>query len=108
MEGDHNMSGADTLETEGLMLESMLMSDMRVGCKAEGHIITISMVGVKGGEAVCSVRPRSHKAGKAKRFRGETGKVIKGMGRNSLREFRYEGRGRWSHIPGIGCSIGRV
>ena len=90
------------------MLESMLVSHMRVGCKAEGRIITIGTVGVKGGEAVCSVRPRSHKAGKAKRFRGETGKVIKGMGRNSLREFRYEGRGRWSCIPGIGCSVSSI
>jgi hypothetical protein len=61
---------------------------------------------VKGGEAVCIIRPSSHKASKANRFRGKTWKDIKGMSRNNTREFRYKGRGRWGHIPSLMCGIG--
>jgi hypothetical protein len=96
----------DTFKAEGLMLESMLMSYMRVGYKAEGCIVSIDVIRVKEGEVVCIVRPRSHKASKANGFRGKVGKVIKRVGRNSLREVRYEGRGRWGCISGIGCRIG--
>ena len=102
------INGADTLEAEGLMLESMLMSYVRLGCKVEGCIVTISAVGVERGEAVCSVRPRSHKAGKAKGFGGKIGKVIKGVGRNNVREVRHEGRRRQGHISGIRCGISSI
>ena len=50
------MSGADTLKAEGLMLESMLMSYVRMGCKAKGCIISIGTIGTKGGKIVYSVR----------------------------------------------------
>jgi hypothetical protein len=102
------VSGADALEAKDLMLETMHMSHVRTGCKVECCIIIISMVRAKRGEVVCTVRPRSHKASKAKGFGGETGEVIKRMGRNSLRELRYKGRRRQGHIPGIRCSVSSV
>jgi hypothetical protein len=86
----------------------MLIGYIGMGHKAKGCLISIDMVGAKGSEAICSVRPRLHEAGNAEGFRGEMRKVIKGVGRHDVRELRYKGRGRRDHIPGIGCSIGRV
>jgi hypothetical protein len=99
------VSGADMLEAEGLMLKGMFVGYVGTGCKVKGHIITINTVRVKGGEAVYSIRPGPHKAGEAKGFRNKMGKTIKGVGRNDVRELRYKGRGRWDHIPGVGCSV---
>jgi hypothetical protein len=73
------------------MFKSVHMSHMRVSCKAKRHILTISPVRTKRGEVVGYIRPRSHKAYKAEGFRGKTGKVIKGIGGNSIRELRDEG-----------------
>jgi hypothetical protein len=63
------------------------------------------MMWMKGGEIVCIIRPRSHKATKAKGLRGNTWKNIKGVGWNDIRELRDDSRGRWGHIPGIGGRI---
>ena len=65
-------------------------------------------MGAKGGEAMCIVGPSLHKAGKAKRFGGKIGKVIKRMGRDSLREFRYKGRRRWVSILDIRCEVSSI
>jgi hypothetical protein len=63
---------------------------------------------VKRDEAMRIVGPRSHKATKGQRFRGNTWEDIKGVGQNNIGELRNNGRGRWGHIPGIrgGVSIG--
>jgi len=103
------MGGADALKTEGLMLESMHMGHMRAGCQAELPIISICTIWTKGGKVVCIIRPRSHKASKAKGLRDNVWKNIKGMGWNNIRELRDDGRGRWRRIPGIrgGISVRR-
>jgi len=74
------------LKTEGLMLESMGVGYVGTGCEVEGCVITIDMVGVKGGKAICGIGLRPHKAGEAKGFRGEIGNIIKGVGRDNVRE----------------------
>jgi hypothetical protein len=88
------MGGADALITESLMLESMCMGYMGVGCQAELPIVSICMMRMKGGEAVCIIRPRSHKASKAKGFRGNMWEIIEGVGWNDIRELRDNGRRR--------------
>jgi hypothetical protein len=82
------------------------VSHVRPSHQAKLPIVSVSPIGVKGGEAMCIIRPSLHKASKANRFRGETQKDIKGVSRNNTREFRYEGRGRWGHIPSLGHRIG--
>jgi hypothetical protein len=53
---------ADTLKTEGLVLQGVCVSHMRVGCKMELSIISIHVVWIEEGEVVCIVGPGSHKA----------------------------------------------
>jgi len=67
----------------------MFIDYMGMGYEAKGCVVSIDTVGAKGGKVICSIRPRLHKAGKAKRFRGKMRKVIKGIGRNDIREVRY-------------------
>jgi hypothetical protein len=86
----------------------MYIGYVGTGYKAKGCIISIDTVEAEGGEVVCSVRPRLYKAGEAKRFRGETEKVIKEMGRNDIRELRYKGRRRWGCIPDIRCGVSSI
>jgi hypothetical protein len=74
------MGGADVLKTEGLVLKSMRMGHMGVGCQAELPIVSICTMRMKGGEVVYIIRPRSHKASKAKGGRGNTWENIKGVG----------------------------
>jgi hypothetical protein len=83
------MGGADTLKTEGLMLESMCMGHMGVGCQVKLLIVSICMVWAKGGKVMCIIGPRSHKALKAERFRGNAWKNIKQMGWNNIRKLRH-------------------
>jgi hypothetical protein len=90
------------------MLQSMFIGYVEMGCEAKGCFISIDMIGAEGSEAVCSVRPRLHKAGEAKRFRGEMRKVIKGVGRNNVRELRYKGRRRWDCVPHIRCGVSSI
>jgi hypothetical protein len=99
------MGGTDVLKTEGLVLKSMCMGHMGMGCQAELPIISICMMWMEKGETMCIIWPRSHKASKAKGLRGNMWKDVKGVGWNDIREFRDNGRGRWRHIPSIG---GRV
>jgi hypothetical protein len=56
------MGRADTLKTEGLMLQGMCMSHVRVGCEAELPYVSIGLVGTEIGKMMAIVRPRSHKA----------------------------------------------
>jgi len=99
------MGRADMLKTEGLVLKSMCMGHMGAGCQAELPIVSICMMWMKGGEMVCIIRPRSHKATKVKGLRGNTWKNIKGVGWNDIRELRDDSRGRWGRIPSIGGEI---
>ena len=99
------VGGADTLKIEGLVLESVPMGHMGTGCQAEFPIISIRAMWVKGGEVVCIVRPRSHKASKAKGFRGNMWKNIQGVSWDNIRELRDYSRGRWRHILSIGGRI---
>ena len=50
------------LETEGLVLQGMHMSHVRVGCKVELPCVSVGSVWTKFGKTVATVRPRSHKA----------------------------------------------
>ena len=99
------MGGADALKIEGLVLKSMYMGYMGVGCQAELSVISIYMVGMEGIEMMHFIGPRSHKATKVKGFRGKARKDIKRVSRNNIGELRNNSRGRWGHIPGLG---GRV
>jgi hypothetical protein len=56
------MGGTDTLETEGLVLQGVRMSHMRVGCKAELSCVSIGSVWMEISKMVAIVRLRSHKA----------------------------------------------
>jgi hypothetical protein len=56
------MGGADTLKTEGLVLQDMHMSHVRAGCKAELPIVSIRLVWTEAGKSVTIVRPGLHKA----------------------------------------------
>jgi len=99
------MSGADALKIEGLVLESMYMGHMGAGCQAELPIISICTMRMEGGEAVCIVRPRSHKASKAKGLRGNMWKNIKRVCWNDIRKLRDDSRGRWGRIPSVGGGV---
>ena len=56
------MGGAGALETEGLVLQGVCVSHVRVSCEVELSIVSIGPVWMEGGKAVTIVRPRSHKA----------------------------------------------
>jgi hypothetical protein len=99
------MSGADALKIEGLVLESMYMGHMGAGCQAELPIISICTMRMEGGEAVCIVRPRSHKASKAKGLRGNMWKNIKRVCWNDIRKLRDDSRGRWGRILSVGGGV---
>jgi hypothetical protein len=88
------MGGADALEIEGLVLESMHMGHMGAGCQVELPIIGICTVWAKGGKAMRIVGLRLHKATKAKRLRGDTWKDIKWMSWNNIRELGHHSGGR--------------
>jgi len=104
------MGGADALETEGLVLESMRMGHIGVGYQVELPIVSICTVGMKGAEMMHIVGPRSHKATKVKGFRGKAWEDIKWVIGNNIGELRDNGRGRWGHIPGLRgrVSVGRT
>jgi len=51
------------------------------------------------------IGPRLHKASKADRFRDKMQEDVKGVSRDSVREVRYDGRGRWGRIPSIRHSV---
>jgi len=101
------VSGANTFKIEGLVLESMPMGHMRAGYQAELPVISVHLVWVKDGEVMHIIGPRSYKAIKAGRFRGKMWENIKGMCGDNVVEVRHNSRGRWGHIPGIRCGIGK-
>ena len=100
------MGGADTLKTEGLVLDSMHIGHMRAGCQAELPIISICIVWAKGSKMVHIVGPRLHKATKVKGFRGKAWKDIEQVSGNDIGELRNNSRGRWGCIPGLRGRIG--
>jgi hypothetical protein len=77
---------ADTLKAEGLMLKTVHMSHVRVGYQPEGPFVSIHPIWAKDREVMHIIRPRSHKVSKADRCRSKTQKVIKGIGRYSVRK----------------------
>jgi hypothetical protein len=56
------MGGADTLKTEGLVLQGMHVSHVRAGCEAELPTVSIRPVWTEAGKTVTIIRPGSHKA----------------------------------------------
>ena len=95
------MGRADTLKTEGLMLQAMHVSHMRMSCEAELSILSICSIWMELGKVMAIVGPGLQKAIQAERFRGNMWKNIKGMGRDNIRELRDDSRGRWGRILGI-------
>jgi hypothetical protein len=67
------------------------------------------MVWAKGGKTMHIIGPRSHKALKAKGFRGDTWKDIRWLSWNNTREVRYHSGGRWRCILSLrgGISVRR-
>ena len=55
---------------------------------------------------MCIIRPRSHKASKAKGLRGNMWKDIKRVSRDNFRELGYDSGGRWRRIPSLRGRIG--
>ena len=53
------MHRANTFTAKGMVLESMSMGEMRVGCESELGIIGVSAIGAKRSEAVRSIRWRT-------------------------------------------------
>jgi hypothetical protein len=100
------MGGTDALKTEGLMLGSMHMGHMGAGCQAELPIVSICMIWMKRGKTMHIIRPRSHKAIKAKGLRGNTWKDIKWVSRDNFRELGHYSGGRWRRIPSLRGRIG--
>ena len=62
------MGRADTLKTEGLVLQGVHVSHVRAGCKVELPRVSISAVWTELSETVAIIRPRLHKALEAKRL----------------------------------------
>jgi hypothetical protein len=56
------VGGADTLKTEGLVLQGVHVSHVRAGCEAELPVISIRSIWTEASEAMAIVRLRSHKA----------------------------------------------
>jgi hypothetical protein len=56
------VGGADTLKTEGLVLQDMRVSYVRVGCEVELPVVSVGPVWMEAGKTMAIVRPRSHKA----------------------------------------------
>ena len=75
----------------------MGMSKMPLMGEEELCILPVSPSGVELGEAMSCIWPGAHKGAKGNRFRGNTGKDIKGMGRDDVREVRDHG----NTVPGI-------
>ena len=101
------MGGADTLKTEGLVLQGVCVSHMRTGCKLELPVVSICAVRIEADKAMCIIRPGSHKATQAKRFWSQAWENIKGVGWNNIGEFRDNSRGRWGRIPGVRGRVSR-
>ena len=56
------MGRADTLETEGLVLQAMHVSHVRAGHEAELPIVSVRSIWAEVSEAMTIIGPRSHKA----------------------------------------------
>jgi len=70
------VGGADTLKTEGLVLQGMHVSHVRAGCKVELPYVSISVVWMELSKMVAIIRPRLHKAFEGERFWGYVWKDI--------------------------------
>ena len=56
------MGGADLLETEGLVFQTVYMSHVRVGHEAELPIVSVRPIRAELSKAITIVRPGLHKA----------------------------------------------
>ena len=65
--------------------------------------VSVSSSGAELGKVMGSVWPAAHERAKGNGFRGNTGKDIKGVSRNNVREVRDHGNA----VPGIGSLVGR-
>jgi hypothetical protein len=65
--------------------------------------VSVSASRMELGKAVSRVRPAAHKGVDSNRFRGNTGKDIKGMGGDNVREVRDYSNA----VPGIGSLLRR-
>jgi hypothetical protein len=56
------MGGADSLRTEGLVLQGMYVSYMRTGCKTELPVVSICSIWMEVGKVMTIVGPGLQKA----------------------------------------------
>ena len=81
----------------------MGVSKMTSRSKPELCGVSVSMSRVELSKAVSSIRPRPHKGAKGNGFGGNTGKDIKRVSGNNVREVRDHGNA----VPGVRSLIGR-
>jgi len=79
------------------------MSKVAPRSKPEFCGVSISMSRAELSKAMSSVRPGAHERAKGNRFGGNTGKDIKGMSGDDVREVRDYGNA----VPGIGSLVRR-
>jgi len=79
------------------------MSEVALRGKPKLCGVSISALGMELGKAMSSIWPTAHKGANGNGFGGNTGKDIKGMSGNDVREVRDHGNA----VPGIGSFIGR-
>jgi hypothetical protein len=91
------------LSTEGRVFQGMGVSKMAPRGEEEFCVATVSALRMELSEAMGSIRPAAHEGAKSNGFGGNTGKDIKRMGRDNIREVRDYGNA----VPGIGSLIGR-
>jgi len=79
------------------------MSEVALRSEEEFCVISISASRTELSKAVGSIWPTADERAKGNGFRGNTGKDIKGVGRDDVREVRDYGNA----VPGVGSLIDR-
>ena len=79
------------------------MSEVALRSEPELCGVSISTLGAKLSKAMRAVGPGTHKGMHSYRFRSNTGKDIKGMGGNNIREVRDHSNA----VPGISSLVTR-
>ena len=85
------------------MLQGMSVSEMAPWGEEELCVVSVSTAGVELCKAVGSIWPRAHKGAKGKGFGGNTGKDIKRVSGNDVREVRDYSNA----VPGVSSLVGR-
>jgi hypothetical protein len=96
------MGQANVLSTEGRVFQGMGVSEVAPRGEPELCVLSVSMSRVELGEAMGSIWPRAHKGAKGKGFGGNTGKDIKRVSGNDVREVRDYSNA----VPGIRSFVG--